>query len=192
MENKRQKSKQRLAEIELEVFKNKHSPSEGQLALHALMLHNGLGLRPPQWAIEKIINCYRLYQFGIECDFNDEKISYTDTERRLHLTLDEAFGAKKRISRQVNARWKETDLRTKVYDQLQKRYNAGETIDEGIFERIGKDLGISGGVANKYYRNLLDQGRPSISGKSRKQREPDELKAEVNQLIKNWEKLQFP
>jgi hypothetical protein len=66
-------------------------------------------------------------------------------------TLDEAFGKflPKGAKRTAHRQAREKGL--PAYLEVRERHKAGESIDQGLFESVGKDIGVSGSKVSDYY-----------------------------------------
>jgi hypothetical protein len=66
-------------------------------------------------------------------------------------TLDEAFGSVLPKGAKLPAHRAAWKLELVVYLKVTDRHEAGEPIDEGLFESVGEDFGISGSTVRDYY-----------------------------------------
>jgi hypothetical protein len=66
-------------------------------------------------------------------------------------TLDEAFGVKRLKGQHLKAARKRELLRPQIIFEVYCRHAKGAPLDQGTFEAVGRDLGISGGEATKIF-----------------------------------------
>lgn len=162
-----EESRRKKAESLLADFCRKHNPSEGEKAIEAIHCYRILGLSPPDWALEVLVDAVMIFKTGREYPaVQVTKESFLPITRpKICLSLDEALGLKRRTEKSVSAAIKKRELAMNVYRNMVEEKRKGNPIDENTFELIGKKLHISGSLARKYYYGLLKEGYPSLSGR---------------------------
>jgi hypothetical protein len=66
-------------------------------------------------------------------------------------TLDEAFGAILPKGAKLPARRQAREKGLRAYHEVERQHKPGTPIDQGLFESVGKDIGISGSKVRDYY-----------------------------------------
>ena len=66
-------------------------------------------------------------------------------------TLDEAFGTFLPKGAKLSAHRQKWKKGLRAYYEVERRDKAGDSIDQGLFESVGKDIGISGSKVRDYY-----------------------------------------
>lgn len=66
-------------------------------------------------------------------------------------SLDEAFGTYLPKGAKLTAYRQSREKSLLAYREVRRRHNAGESVGEGLFELVGKDLAIGGSKVRDYY-----------------------------------------
>jgi len=147
--------------------------SMGEAALETVVQCDFWGIDIPDWARTEIARCWYLYKncrTRFEGPLPDNPSELPDrTKEPLPnpISLERAFDIKNETNRNRLARVKQKENIYKVYEILTAIHNKKHPIDEYAFDVAGKLLGISGGSANGYYREILKTGIDSVSTKKK-------------------------
>lgn len=117
----------------LEDCREKHEAGDGYAALRAVCLCGKVRLVMPEWVVDAFHKA-------------------TNMLRRLEVkTLDEAFGVTFPKGKHINALRKFERFGFAVHHRVQEEPRNGRPIDDGLFEKVGNELGLGKTQTSDYY-----------------------------------------
>jgi hypothetical protein len=95
----------------------------------------------PKWAQEEFLAAHRkVYGYEVE-------------------SWDEVFGRPLKKGMQRAAARRKTEKAQPIWERVTERHEAGEAIDKGLFDSVGKEFAVSGTIAAEIYYGVLKEWR---------------------------------
>jgi hypothetical protein len=135
--------------VEIYIYCSVYEGGEKEMLLHALRLSCELKqLAFPNFVAQRV---------------RESLLDWSELEVR---TLDEAFNVEKPKNFHLKASRVKESLSPKIYMRVKELHKNGESIDVGMFERVGEEVGLRGTATNDYYyeyKRLIEAALEHIS-----------------------------